>query len=175
MRGRPAEPTSHKAHARDILGLSFAPRCLASYSRGGKTRSDRVAACPTRPRDGFLTLPPRPQLALSAILVVAAAILVSEAVADSVTVDEFAHLPAGVYYLLTGHFDVYNLSPPLLRELAALPVLAARPAGDFARFTTFPQHWAPGYEFMERNGDRYQTLYLIRIRARRFSVTHHLK
>src|SRR2546426_12502197 len=34
MRGRPAEPTSHKAHARDILGLSFTPRGLASYSRG---------------------------------------------------------------------------------------------------------------------------------------------
>ena len=66
----------------------------------------------------------------------------SEAIGDSVTVDEFAHLPAGLYYLETGHFDVYNLSPPLLRELAALPVLAARPAGDFARFTTFPEHWA---------------------------------
>ena len=64
----------------------------------------------------------------------------SEAIGDSVTVDEFAHLPAGLYYLETGHFDVYNLSPPLLRELAALPVLAARPAGDFARFTTFPEH-----------------------------------
>src|SRR5213078_2088337 len=78
-----------------------------------------------------------------------------------VTVDEFAHLPAGLYYLQTGHFDVYNLSPPLLRELAALPVLAAGPAGDFARFTTFPEHWALGYEFMERNRDRYHLLFVL--------------
>ena len=87
----------------------------------------------------------RARLALVAILLAAAAILLGEAIGDSVTVDEFAHLPAGVYYLETGHFDVYNLSPPLLRELAALPVVAARPAGDFARFTTFPQHWGLGY------------------------------
>jgi len=86
---------------------------------------------------------------------------VSEAIGDSVTVDEFAHLPAGLYYLKTGHFDVYNLSPPLLRELAALPVLAAGPAGDFARFTTFPEHWALGYEFMERNRDRYHLLFVL--------------
>ena len=64
------------------------------------------------------------------------------------TVDEFAHLPAGVYYLETGHFEVYDLSPPLLRQLAALPVLAARPAGDFARSTTVPYHWELGYEFI---------------------------
>src|SRR5947208_2501779 len=108
-----------------------------------------------------LRLPSRPRLALAALLVAAAAILVSEAIGDSVTVDEFAHLPAGLYYLETGHFDVYNLSPPLLRELAALPVLAARPAGDFARFTTFPEHWALGYEFMERNRDRYHLLFVL--------------
>jgi hypothetical protein len=103
----------------------------------------------------------RARLALVAILLAAAAILLGEAIGDSVTVDEFAHLPAGVYYLETGHFDVYNLSPPLLRELAALPVVAARPAGDFARFTTFPQHWGLGYEFMERNRARYHFLFVL--------------
>ena len=64
----------------------------------------------------------RPRLALAAIVVAAGAILVIEALGDSVTIDEFAHLPAGIYYLRTGRFDVYNLSPPLVRELAALPV-----------------------------------------------------
>jgi len=101
------------------------------------------------------------RLALAALLVAAAAILVTEAIGDSVTVDEFGHLPAGVYYLETGHFDVYNLSPPLLRELAALPVLAARPAGDFTRFTTSPMQWGPGYEFMEGNRDRYHLLFVL--------------
>src|SRR5437016_14685396 len=79
----------------------------------------------------------------------------------SVAVAEFAQLPAVRYYLAPCHFDVYMLPPPLLRELAALPVLAARPAGDFARFTTFPEHWALGYEFMERNRDRYHLLFVL--------------
>src|SRR5262249_50853272 len=92
----------------------------------------------------------RHRVGLFALLLAAGVVLVAEAVGDWVTVDEFAHLPAGVYYLRTGHFELYDLSPPLLRELAALPVLAARPAGDFADFTTHPEHWELGYEFMEK-------------------------
>jgi 4-amino-4-deoxy-L-arabinose transferase-like glycosyltransferase len=78
-----------------------------------------------------------------------------------VTIDEFAHLPAGVYYLRTGHFDLYNLSPPLLRVLAALPVLAARPAGRFHHPPTQADHWVLGYEFMDANPDRYHTLFVL--------------
>lgn len=96
------------------------------------------------------------------LLAAAATVLVIEAIGDSETVDEFAHLPAGVYYLRTGHFDLYDLSPPLLRELAALPVLAARPAGDFADYTRRPEeHWGLGYEFMEKNRARYHALYVL--------------
>ncbi|MFN8546191.1 MAG: glycosyltransferase family 39 protein [Candidatus Binatia bacterium] len=93
------------------------------------------------------------------VLAGVAAILLTEAFGDSVTVDEFAHLPAGLYYLRTGHFDLYRLSPPLLREIAALPVLWARPEGDFDRFTHAPEHWALGYHFMERNAVRYHGLF----------------
>ncbi len=97
------------------------------------------------------------------MVLVAAAVLGLEAVGDSVTIDEFAHLPAGLYYLRTGRFDVYNLSPPLLREIAALPLLAAHPAGDVAAFggTAVSQHWALGYAFMERNAARYHRLFVL--------------
>ena len=44
-------------------------------------------------------------LALAVLLAAAATVLVVEAIGDSETIDEFAHLPAGVYYLRTGHFD----------------------------------------------------------------------
>jgi 4-amino-4-deoxy-L-arabinose transferase-like glycosyltransferase len=100
---------------------------------------------------------------LAAVLLVAAALLGLEAVGDSVTIDEFAHLPAGLYYLRTGRFDVYNLSPPLLREIAALPLLAAHPEGDVAAFggTPVSQHWALGYAFMERNAARYHRLFVL--------------
>ena len=47
---------------------------------------------------------------------------------DSPTVDEFAHLPAGYYYLKTGNFDLYDLNPPLPRILSALPLLAVAPS-----------------------------------------------
>src|SRR5262245_22626106 len=104
---------------------------------------------------------PRPVLMLTAALLGAAAILLVEAVADSVTVDEFAHLPAGLFYLSTGRFNVYTLSPPLLREIAALPVLGMRPAGDFARFVHEPQHWALGYDFMNRNPVQYHELFVL--------------
>jgi hypothetical protein len=100
---------------------------------------------------------------VAAVVLAAAVVLGVEAVGDSVTVDEFAHLPAGLYYLRTGHFDVYNLSPPLLREIAALPLLAAHPAGDLASFGGTPesQHWALGYAFMERNAARYHRLFVL--------------
>ncbi len=36
---------------------------------------------------------------------------------DTPTVDEFAHLPAGYYYLKTGDFNLYSRNPPLLKIL----------------------------------------------------------
>src|SRR4029077_7872626 len=104
---------------------------------------------------------PPPRVVLAAVLLGAACLLVLEATGDSVTVDEFAHLPAGLFYLSTGRVTVYNLSPPLLRELAALPVLAVRPAADFAPFADRPEHWALGYDFMDRNAARYRTFFVL--------------
>ena len=37
----------------------------------------------------------------------------------SVTVDEFAHLPAGIVYLQQRNFAPYHHNPPLLRMIAA--------------------------------------------------------
>lgn len=42
---------------------------------------------------------------------------------DSPAVDEIAHLPAGVSHLELGRFDLYNVNPPLVRTVAALPVV----------------------------------------------------
>lgn len=119
---------------------------------------------PSRRRDAAPELAAHPvarRLVLAGLLLASAALLVTDAVHDAVTVDEFAHLPAGLHYLETGRFDVYNLSPPLLRVLAALPVLAARPAGDVTRFTGAPHHWALGYAFMAANAARYHALFVL--------------
>src|SRR3954463_7608818 len=46
---------------------------------------------------------------------------------DSPAVDEFTHLPVGYFYLKTGDFDLAARTPPLIKELAALPLLPPPP------------------------------------------------
>lgn len=84
---------------------------------------------------------------------------------DSPTVDEFAHLPAGYYYLRTGNFSLYNVNPPLVRELAALPLLALEPppgldlAARVRNTGWYPFEFAT--DFMQRNRDRYDRIFLL--------------
>ena len=81
---------------------------------------------------------------------------------DSPTVDEFAHLPAGYYYLKTGNFELYNLNPPLPRLLSALPLLALAPSIDTgARLRDdgwYP--WVFATDFMRRNPERFDRIFL---------------
>ncbi len=82
---------------------------------------------------------------------------------DSPTVDEFAHLPAGYYYLRTGNFELYDLNPPLPRLLSALPLLAVAPSIDTgARLRDdgwYP--WVFATDFMRRNRERYELIFLL--------------
>lgn len=75
---------------------------------------------------------------------------------DSVTIDEFAHLPVGLYYLFTGDYSVDPINPPLPRMLAAAAVTWHAPEID-----TQPQTspWAIGYDFQSRNVERYAELF----------------
>ena len=41
----------------------------------------------------------------------------------SVTIDEYAHVPAGYSYWKTGSFKVYNRNPPLIKLWFTLPLL----------------------------------------------------
>jgi len=50
--------------------------------------------------------------------------LTHSAFSNSVTVDEFQHLPAGIVYWQTGDFSFNAYNPPLLRLLAAAPLIA---------------------------------------------------
>ncbi|HXO30052.1 MAG TPA: glycosyltransferase family 39 protein [Thermoanaerobaculia bacterium] len=81
---------------------------------------------------------------------------------DSPTVDEFAHLPAGYYYLKTGNFELYDLNPPLPRVLSALPLLALSPQIDTgARLRDngwYP--WVFATDFMRRNRERFDRIFL---------------
>src|SRR6478672_11471273 len=78
-----------------------------------------------QPREGRLTQSKWPRAALAALLVLHAALMAASALWNSVTFDEYAHLPAGVAYWWYGWrgFAIHNLSPPFLRLWAAGPVV----------------------------------------------------
>lgn len=73
---------------------------------------------------------------------------------NSVTVDEFAHLPAGYYYWQTRDFRLYAKNPPLIKMSAALPLNLLKPCFE-PDLKKFPQTgWLPWFfanDFMVRN------------------------
>jgi hypothetical protein len=76
---------------------------------------------------------------------------------DSVTIDEFVHLPIGFYALITHDLSLDPINPPHTRMIAALPLLASPPA-----FNPKPDTpaWGLGYELMQRNAEHYQEIFL---------------
>ncbi len=105
------------------------------------------------------------RLCLAALLLVHAGLLVYAATRNSVTFDEYAHLPAGLAYWKYADFSVYNLSPPLLRAWAALPALlgGARipPLGEWANLPPEAKHWAYAETFLRANYPDYQRLFVL--------------
>jgi hypothetical protein len=90
-----------------------------------------------------------------ALIVLMCAMLYGSTRQLSVTVDEFAHLPAGIAYYQTGDFAAYNQNPPLLRLIAAAPLVmrgVTVPGGTTDR-------WALGTAFMRSHAQNYQALY----------------
>ena len=79
--------------------------------------------------EGFWT---RPRVAVAVVLLLAlhAALAVNSLLQENATVDEVAHMPAGVSYWETGTFKLYHHNPPLVKLVAALPVVASRPVTE---------------------------------------------
>lgn len=100
-----------------------------------------------------------------AVLLLLAAFLLScvqGLLRDSPTVDEFAHLPAGYYYLKTGNFYHYSLNPPLVKLISALPLLGLQPRIDTAARIehTGWYPWVFATDFLERNRGNYEGIFL---------------
>ena len=71
----------------------------------------------------------RPKLAVAVTLLLAihAGLAVVSLLRENPTIDEVAHLPAGVSYWQKGTFKLYHHNPPLVKLVAALPVVLANP------------------------------------------------
>jgi hypothetical protein len=68
-------------------------------------------------------------LVCAAALLCFAALAIGNIVTTSPTTDEGYHLVSGYAYLAGGHYQLAPEHPPLLKELAALPLLAMKPWG----------------------------------------------
>jgi 4-amino-4-deoxy-L-arabinose transferase-like glycosyltransferase len=95
---------------------------------------------------------------------------------ENPTVDEVVHLPAGVTYWQKGTFRLYHHNPPLVKLVAALPVVLAGPVTEPAYATQSWRSKAPSpttfsQEFAYLNARRYFELFqLARLAMPIFSV-----
>ena len=90
-----------------------------------KPPAPAAEVAPSRP--GFWT---RPRVVLAVLLILAThgALAVDSLLRENATVDEVAHMPAGISYWQKGTFKLYHHNPPLVKLVAALPVvLFAKP------------------------------------------------
>lgn len=77
---------------------------------------------------------------------------------DYVTYDEVGHLSAGLAALYDGNYSIYNVNPPLSKQLAALPVTLANPEIGPIGSPDVPgsrPEWDIGAKFAQVNADRY--------------------
>ncbi len=97
-------------------------------------------------------------LALLAILLVQGLVFIGE---SSQTSDEAAHLAAGYSYLTRGDFRLNPEHPPLLKEIAALPLLALDLNFPEGPLWEKAEEWNIGRLFVHENRVRNDTLLLL--------------
>ena len=102
--------------------------------------------------------PPRfGRVAVVALLAIHGLLLAWGAATKSPTLNEPGHLVAGISYWTFNRFDVYSVNPPLVRLVAALPVMAAGCETNWKSFTSGPgarPEMAMGQDFCHANGRR---------------------
>jgi hypothetical protein len=84
---------------------------------------------------------------------------------NSVTVDEFVHLPAGISYWHCGRFWAYHHNPPFIRLVCAVPAVVADVPTDYRNY--FPVNYSRymdgllGDDFMWANGEHYMEVFIM--------------
>jgi hypothetical protein len=90
-----------------------------------------------------------------ALLTIHAGLLAWQAYRYSPTMDEPAHMAAGISHWKFGRFDLYRVNPPLVRMVAALPMLVVDPKVDWSAFSEAPYarpEFAIGSKLANGNG-----------------------
>lgn len=76
---------------------------------------------------------------------------------DSAIVDEIAHIPAGYSYITTGDYRLNPEHPPLIKDMAAIPLLLAKVKFPYtywaANVGSVNNQWETGWKFIYRFGN----------------------
>lgn len=95
------------------------------------------------------------RVCVAALLAVHTGLLAWSGHCHTPTIDEMGHLPAGIYSWHFGQFNVYNVNPPLVRSLAALPVVLACPETKWNDVGLLERpEWSLGQRFVQANGEK---------------------
>ena len=98
----------------------------------------------------------RLRIALGGMLLVHAVLLGWSATRHSPTVDEVGHMAAGISHWQLERFDLYRVNPPLVRLVAALPVVLCGPKTDWGTYSDAPgsrTEFDAGRKFISLNGE----------------------
>lgn len=106
----------------------------------------------------------RTVLAVVLLMTVHLSLAVRSLVQENPTIDEVIHLPAGITYWEKGSFRLYHHNPPLVKLLAALPVVAS---GEYVTQPAYtPPGWGPlpnkaafAHDFAQLNAKSYFELF----------------
>lgn len=107
---------------------------------------------PSKPRKSFGATS-----VASSLLVLHSLLLGYGACAHSPTLNEPGHLVSGISYWNLSRFGFYNVNPPLVKLVAAIPVVAAGCETNWSSLANTPgirRELAVGHEFCQANGER---------------------
>jgi hypothetical protein len=101
-----------------------------------------------------------PLVALLGVLIAFEVLATESITTNSIMIDEFAHLPAGVAYLRHGLYSMYDENPPLARDLIALPAVLFGAKMDYSRAGGSRRwEWDVAQDFRKTNPDRYLAMF----------------
>jgi hypothetical protein len=112
----------------------------------------------------LLERPRAARRAVVGLLTIHTALLMYSAYVHSPTLNEPGHLVAGLFNWRFGRFDVYSVNPPLVRMVAALPVMAVGYEENWSGFYAGPgarPEFVMGEDFVAANGERSFFLFMI--------------
>ena len=147
--------------------LNATERPITSATRAAAMRSDNGIRCACQIG--------RPRVALAVATLLLVHLTWRSTVCSREPDSEELHLPAGITYWQTGTFRLYHHNPPLVKLIASLPVLAAKPLMQPLYRTAVwnrehPNRMAVAQLFAELNSDRYFELFTPRLVMPLFSM-----